>query len=150
MYGYPYRKRTIILTNGTGQRWTVLGNHDCEASDGKRHTNWAQDAGMYRGEGFTKEELYAMPPCSVRGRLPPSRVRYNNISQADCIGMRRLLKLLKEASDDGRNKSRKGSVRPLSCICIHRKKRTLSPKCHSAVFREQDLHNIRRPMLPYK
>ena len=43
-YGWPYRKRTIIFTNATGQRWTKLCEHDCEASDGKRHTNWAQKA----------------------------------------------------------------------------------------------------------
>ena len=61
-YGWPYRKRTIIFTNATGQRWTRLCEHDCEASDGKRHTNWAQKAGKYRGEGFTREELYAIPP----------------------------------------------------------------------------------------
>ena len=29
MYGWPYRKRTIIFTNCTGQRWTVLCHHDC-------------------------------------------------------------------------------------------------------------------------
>ena len=62
MYGWPYRKRTILFTNATGQRWTRLCKHDCEASDGKRHTNWAQKAGKHRGEGFTREELYAMPP----------------------------------------------------------------------------------------
>ena len=61
MYGWPYRKRTIIFTNTTGQRWTVLCNHDCEASDGKRHTNWAQKAGKAK-RGFTRQELYAMPP----------------------------------------------------------------------------------------
>ena len=61
-YGWPYRKRTIIFTNATGQRWTRLCEHDCEASDGKRHTNWAQKAGKHRGDGFTKEELYAIPP----------------------------------------------------------------------------------------
>ena len=61
-YGWPYRKRTIIFTNATDQRWTRLCEHDCEASDGKRHTNWAQKAGNHRGEGFTREELYAMPP----------------------------------------------------------------------------------------
>ena len=61
-YGWPYRKRTIIFTNATGQRWTKLCEHDCEASDGKRHTNWAQKAGKHRGDGFTREELYAMPP----------------------------------------------------------------------------------------
>ena len=46
-------------------KWEKLdrgGEHDCEASDGKRHTNWAQKAGKYRGEGFTREELYAIPP----------------------------------------------------------------------------------------
>ena len=61
-YGWPYRKRTIIFTNATGQRWTKLCKHDCGASDGKRHTNWAQKAGKHRGDGFTREELYAMPP----------------------------------------------------------------------------------------
>ena len=61
-YGWPYRKRTIIFTNATGQRWTRLCGHDCEASDGKRHSNWAQKAGKYRGDGFTREELYAIPP----------------------------------------------------------------------------------------
>ena len=61
-YGWPYRKRTIIFTNATGQRWSRLCEHDCEASDGKRHTNWAQKAGKHRGEGFTREELYAIPP----------------------------------------------------------------------------------------
>ena len=70
-YGWPYRKRTIIFTNATGQRWTRLCEHNCEASDGKRHTNWAQKAGKYRGDasetleanrGFTREELYAIPP----------------------------------------------------------------------------------------
>ena len=61
-YGWPYRKRTIIFTNAAGQRWTRLCEHDCEASDGKRHTNWAQKAGKHRGEGFTREELYAIPP----------------------------------------------------------------------------------------
>ena len=29
-YGWPYRKRTIIFTNATGQRWTRLCEHDCE------------------------------------------------------------------------------------------------------------------------
>ena len=61
-YGWPYRKRTIIFTNATGQGWTKLCEHDCEASDGKRHTNWAQKAGKHRGDGFTREELYALPP----------------------------------------------------------------------------------------
>ena len=61
-YGWPYRKRTIIFTNATGQRWTKLCKHDCGASDGKRHTNWAQKAGKHKGDGFTKEELYAIPP----------------------------------------------------------------------------------------
>ena len=61
MYGWPYRKRTTIFTNTTGQRWTVLCNHDCGASDGKRHTNWAQKAGKSK-RGFTRQELYAMPP----------------------------------------------------------------------------------------
>ena len=61
-YGWPYRKCTIIFTNATGQRWTRLCEHDCEASDGKRHTNWAQMAGKHRGDGFTREELYAIPP----------------------------------------------------------------------------------------
>ena len=45
MYGWPYRKRTIIFTNATGQRWTR-----------------AQKAGKHRGDGFTCQELYAMPP----------------------------------------------------------------------------------------
>ena len=62
MFSWPYRKRTRIWTNATGQRWTKLCEHDCEASEGKRHTNWAQKAGKRRGEGFTREELYAMPP----------------------------------------------------------------------------------------
>ena len=61
-YGWPYRKRTIIFTNATGQRWTKLCEHDCEASDGKRHTNWAQKAGKHRWGGFTREELYVLPP----------------------------------------------------------------------------------------
>ena len=61
MFGWPYRKRTTIFTNATGQRWTRLCRHDCAASDGKRHTNWAQKAGK-GGVGFTREELYAMPP----------------------------------------------------------------------------------------
>ena len=60
-YGWPCRKRTIIFTNATGQRWTRLCEHDCEASDGKRHTNWAQKAGKH-GRGFAREQLYAMPP----------------------------------------------------------------------------------------
>ena len=62
MYSWPYRKRTRIWTNATGQRWTRLCEHDCEASDGNCHTNWAQKAGQHRGDKFTREELYAMPP----------------------------------------------------------------------------------------
>ena len=61
-YGWPYRKRTIIFTNATGQRWTKLCEHDCEASDGKRHTGWAQKGNRNEGNGFTREELYAIPP----------------------------------------------------------------------------------------
>ena len=53
-YGWPYRKRTIIFTNATGQRWTRLCEHDCDASDGKRHTNWAQKANRNQGDGFTR------------------------------------------------------------------------------------------------
>ena len=62
MYGYPYRKRTIIFTNATGQRWTVLCNHDCASSDGKRHISWAQKGNKNVGDGFTRDHLYAMPP----------------------------------------------------------------------------------------
>ena len=62
MYSWPYRKRTRIWTNATGQRWTRLCEHDCEASDGKRHTNWGQKAGKGAKRGFTREELYDMPP----------------------------------------------------------------------------------------
>ena len=62
MYGWPYRKRTVIFTNATGQRWTVLCNHGCEASDGNRHTNWAQKGNKNRGDGFSRDQLYAMPP----------------------------------------------------------------------------------------
>ena len=61
MFGGCYRKRTIIFTNATDQHWTRLCAHDCDASDCKRHTNWAQKAG--KGKlGFTREELYTIPP----------------------------------------------------------------------------------------
>ena len=57
MYGARYRKRTRIWTNGTGQHWTRLCEHDCDASNGKKHTSWAQ-----KGNGYTTHELYAIPP----------------------------------------------------------------------------------------
>ena len=62
MYGYPYRKRTIIFTNCVGQRWTVLCNHDCASSDGERHTSWAQKGNKGQGNGFSTDHLHSMPP----------------------------------------------------------------------------------------
>ena len=63
MFGRPYRNTmTIVFTNATGQRWTVLCNHDCGASDGKRHTSWAQKGNQGKGDNFSRNELHAMPP----------------------------------------------------------------------------------------
>ena len=73
MYGYPYRKRTIIFTNATGQRWTILCHHDCGASDGKRHVCWAQKGNKNRGDGFTRDHLHAMPPLLCEEIFEASR-----------------------------------------------------------------------------
>ena len=73
MYGYPYRKRTIIFTNATGQRWTILCNHDCGASDGKRHVCWAQKGNENRVDGLTRYHLHAMPPLLCEEIFEASR-----------------------------------------------------------------------------
>ena len=40
-----------------------LCEHDCEASDGKRHKNHAQKAGRNtQVDNFTQKQLYTMPP----------------------------------------------------------------------------------------
>ena len=59
-FGFPYRKRTRLWTNT--QLASRLCKHDCDASDGKKHTNWAQKAGKHKGDGFAREDLYRMPP----------------------------------------------------------------------------------------
>ena len=58
-FNYPYRKRTRIWTN-TPLR-SRLCEHDCDASDGKRHAGWAQKGNGNTGDGFSRAELYAMP-----------------------------------------------------------------------------------------
>lgn len=60
MFDFPYRKRTRIWTNTS--LTARLCWDDCNASDGRKHTNWAQKAGKYRGDGFAREDLYKMPP----------------------------------------------------------------------------------------
>ena len=66
MYGARYRKRTRIWTNATGQHWTRLCDHDCEASTGKTHVSWAQKGNENNGYGYTTHAFYAIPPllCS--------------------------------------------------------------------------------------
>ena len=59
-FAFPYRERTRIWTNTS--LTSRLCRHDCGASDGKKHTNWAQKAGKHRGDGFAREDLYNMPP----------------------------------------------------------------------------------------
>ena len=58
-YSMPYRKRTAVWTNTDWQPARPLCNHDCAASEGKRHTATAQRGGPE--PCFSQQELYRIP-----------------------------------------------------------------------------------------
>ena len=73
-FGFPYRKRTRVWTNA--QLESRLCKHDCCASDGMRHTNWAQRGGQGDWKNdHTKTELYTMPPMLCEDIFQATRTR---------------------------------------------------------------------------